>query len=38
MGKADIWGDDVINYLSLLDKVFNEVIDQTKLQRAVESI
>lgn len=38
MGKADIWGKDVINYLSLLDKVFEEVIDQTKLQRAVESV
>jgi Mrp family chromosome partitioning ATPase len=37
MGKADVWGDDVVNYLSLLDKVFEEVIDKTKLQQAVEN-
>lgn len=38
MGKADVWGDDVVNYLSLLDKVFEEVIDKTKLQKAVEKV
>lgn len=38
MGKADVEGDDVINYLSLLDKVFEEVIDETKLQRAVKEV
>jgi len=36
MGKADIYGDDVVNYLSLLDKIFNEVIDQSKIQQAVK--
>lgn len=36
MGKATIWGEDVINYLSLLDKIFNEVIDQSKIQKAVK--
>lgn len=36
MGKASVWGDDVINYLSLLDKIFNEVIDQSKIQQAVK--
>jgi len=38
MGKADVWGDDVVNYLSLLDKVFTEVIDKTKLQKAVDNV
>lgn len=38
MGKADAWGDDVINYLSLLDKIFTEVIDETKLQRAAREV
>lgn len=38
MGKADVWGEDVINYLSLLDKVFSEVIDRTQLQKAVGDI
>jgi hypothetical protein len=38
MGKADAWGDDVINYLSLLDKIFTEVIDETKLQRAARQV
>lgn len=37
MGKASVWGDDVINYLSLLDKIFNEVIDQSKIQQAVKN-
>lgn len=36
MGNADIWGEDVINYLSLLDKIFTEVIDQSKIQQAVK--
>lgn len=36
MGKADVWGEDVINYLSLLDKIFTEVIDQSKIQQAVK--
>lgn len=36
MGNADVWGDDVINYLSLLDKIFTEVIDESKIQVAVE--
>jgi len=36
MGKATIYGEDVINYLSLLDKIFNEVIDQSKIQKAVK--
>jgi len=35
MGKADVWGEDVINYLSLLDKIFTEVIDESKIQQAV---
>lgn len=35
MGKADVWGEDVINYLSLMDKLFEDVIDKTKLQEAV---
>lgn len=38
MGKADVWGDDVINHLSLMDKVFEEVIDKTKLQKAVQNV
>jgi len=38
MGNADVWGDDVVNYLSLLDKVFEQVIDESKLQRAVNSV
>lgn len=38
MGKADVYGDDVVNYLSLLDKVFEEVIDKTKLQEAVDDV
>jgi len=38
MGKAEVYGEDVINYLSLLDRVFEEVIDQTKLQEAVSSV
>lgn len=38
MGKADVWGDDVINYLSMLDKIFEEVIDESKLQKAVSDI
>ncbi|EGQ44088.1 MAG: ATPase involved in chromosome partitioning [Candidatus Nanosalina sp. J07AB43] len=37
MGKASVYGDDVINYLSLLDKIFNEVIDQSKIQQAVKN-
>jgi len=36
MGKADVWGEDVINYLSLLDKIFTEVIDESKIQQAVK--
>lgn len=36
MGNADIWGDDVLNYLSLLDKIFTDVIDQSKIQQAVK--
>jgi len=35
MGKADVWGEDVINYLSLLDRVFEDIIDKTSLQNAV---
>ena len=35
MGNADIWGDDIVNYLSLLDKIFTEVIDESKIQAAV---
>lgn len=38
MGKADVEGDDVINYLSLLDKIFEEVIDKTKLQKAASKV
>lgn len=38
MGKADVWGDDVINYLSLMDKVFEDVIDKTKIQKATQKI
>lgn len=38
MGKADVWGEDVINYLSLLDKVFEEIIDKTKLQEATSNV
>jgi Mrp family chromosome partitioning ATPase len=38
MGKADVWGKDIINHLSLMDKVFKEVIDQTKLQQAVQDV
>lgn len=38
MGKADVWGNDVINYLSLLDKVFEEVIDKSELRKAVNDI
>jgi len=38
MGKAEVYGEDVINYLSLLDKVFEEVIDQSKLQEAVSNV
>lgn len=37
MGNADIWGDDVVNYLSLLDKIFTEVIDQSEIQEAVKN-
>lgn len=37
MGKADVWGEDVINYLSLLDKIFDEVIDESKIQKAVRN-
>jgi ATPases involved in chromosome partitioning len=36
MGNASVWGEDVINYLSLLDKVFTEVIDESKIQQAVK--
>jgi len=35
MGKATVEGDGVINYLSLLDKIFEDVIDESKLQKAV---
>jgi len=38
MGKADAWGENVINQMSLLDRVFNDVIDESKLQEAAESI
>lgn len=38
MGKAEVYGEDVINYLSLLDKVFEEVIDKSKLQKAVSDV
>lgn len=38
MGKAEVYGEDVINYLSLLDRVFEEVIDTSKLQEAVSDI
>ena len=37
MGNADIWGEDVVNYLSLLDKIFTEVIDQSEIQEAVKN-
>lgn len=36
MGKADVWGDEVINYLSLLDRLFEEMIDEEKLHKAVQ--
>jgi Mrp family chromosome partitioning ATPase len=36
MGNATVWGEDVVNYLSLLDKVFTEVIDESKIQQAVK--
>lgn len=38
MGKAEVYGEDVINYLSLLDRVFDEVIDTSKLQKAVSDV
>jgi len=38
MGKAELWGEDVINYLSLLDRIFEEVIDKSKIQKAVKDM
>ncbi len=35
MGMADVWGDDVVNYMSLLDMIFSEVIDENEIQQAV---
>lgn len=35
MGKADVWGEDVVNYMSLLDKIFNEVIDDSEIRQAI---
>jgi len=37
MGMADVWGEDVVNYMSLLDMIFNEVIDENEIQQAVKS-
>ncbi len=37
MGMADVWGEDVVNYMSLLDMIFNEVIDENEIQQAVRS-
>ena len=36
MGKADVWGEDVVNYMSLLDKIFTEVIDKSEIKKAVQ--
>lgn len=35
MGMADVSGDDVVNYMSLLDMIFEEVVDEGKIQEAV---
>ncbi len=37
MGKADVWGEDVVNYMSLLDKIFTEVIDENEIRQAVQN-
>lgn len=34
LGKADIWGKDVVNYLSLLDKIFEEVLEDAPLRKS----
>jgi len=37
MGMADVEGDDVVNYMSLLDMIFDEVVDENEIQEAVRS-
>jgi len=36
MGKADVSGQDVVNYMSLLDMIFEKVIDESEIQQAVK--
>lgn len=38
MGNAEVWGEDITNYLSLLDKIFNKVIDKSVIQQAMSDV
>lgn len=35
MGDAEVWGDKVINRLSVLDKILSEVVDMNEIQKAM---
>jgi len=35
MGDAEVWGDKVINRLSVLDRILSDVVDMSEVQEAM---